>query len=253
MIRTISAVVAFVALALVAAAAPAAPLLLVSVAPSTGSPGQEVDVLVGVKGAANLGALEFRLTFDSAVLEMKKCDPGVFAAAAGILDFKAGDAGKAGMGLASTQGLNGDGDLFKVTFLVRGQPGQKSPLHLEAVRAWEATTVTESLVSVENAEFTVVPGAGGGLGRWIATAIGILALLAVVWLVRRGLAGRSELPASDALPTFTPEPSEFTHRCSKCGQTICLPSTMLARPFKAEGVGQNKSAPNRQGVRPTER
>jgi hypothetical protein len=168
--------------------------LLISIGPAEGAPGTEVAVPVNAKGVSDLGALQFRLTYDPAVLEGKKVERGPAGTNAGIVDFNFGQEGRAGIGLASTKGLTGDGVLLTVVFTVRGSAGQSCPLKLDAARAWDATNVAEALTQTQDGSFTVSSPASS---HWIwAAVVGSAILLLVILVIARSR--RSRRPSQAA-------------------------------------------------------
>jgi hypothetical protein len=66
-------------------------------------------------------------------------------------------------------------------FLVKGQPGQKSPRKLDNVRAWDGKTHLDFLVAAEAGEFTV---ASGGWPWWLIALLALLAIVILLFLIK---------------------------------------------------------------------
>jgi len=225
--------------------------LQVRVDAAQAAPGAEVEVPIHVKGATNLGALELVLTYDAAVIKALRVEAAALAERALYAQGKVTTPGRVPMGLASGKvSLHGDGVVFTVRFRVQGQTGQKSPLKLEFVRAWQNETSGEMLVDTQGAEFLVTSGfpwllvlaiVGGG--------VVLLALLMLLARRRRPAPAPGGAPAVPRLvthPGFVQSPPTgfiagappapaggvtFKHQCGTCGGVLRLPQEMLGRQF----------------------
>ena len=214
----------------------------IKVASVNGPAGKEVSVPIHVESKDEMGCMQFALVYDPAILEVKGLEAGPLLPADATVDFKADQAGylQGGFVCSVTKaGAKGDGAALKVVFMVKGQPGQKSPLKLEKVRAWE-TSDPEILVQTEAGELTVV---SPSQIPWlhIGIAAGVLVLLLLVFLIaRRGHSQPATAHApttSAAPPRFAPDEPTFQHICKKCGGSIRLPRSMVGQTFQCAGCG----------------
>jgi hypothetical protein len=224
---------------------------------ANGPAGKEVSIPIHIESKDEMGCMQFALEFDPAILEVKTLEAGPFLPDGATVDHNKDQAGWLRGGFVcsvSKPGLKGDGVALKVVFTVRGHVGQKSPLKLERVRAWESSD-PEILVQTEAGELTVVPPTNFPW-LYIAIGAGVLTLLILLILVyaiaRRGgrpavapagpTASAPAAPAT-ALPSFTPEgATTIAHTCSKCGGVIQLPRAMIGQPFQCGACGAKQVA-----------
>lgn len=228
----------------------------VKVGKVSGPAGGEAAVPIHVQSKDEMGCMQFALVYDPAILEVKTVEGGPFLPAGATVDHNSDQAGWLRTGFIcspSKQGVKGEGAVLNVIFTVKGQVGQKSPLKLEKVRAWESSD-PEILVQTEPGELTVVSATQI---PWLYIAIGagtLLVLLFLVWLIRRQPAGyagsgfapptaavaspRAPAAPGAALPRFTPEgATTIAHTCSKCGGVIQLPRAMAGQSFQCGACG----------------
>lgn len=115
---------------------------------------QSLEVPVYLKGANNLGSLEFVLVYEPAVLEVSKVERGSLGPDA-MFDFGNRTSGRLWAGLIDPSGINGDGPVAVITFDVVGTDGAESPLVLESVYAFDATTLLDVLIESSAGGFMV--------------------------------------------------------------------------------------------------
>jgi len=145
----------------------------------TGPASSEVKIPINVESAKGCGALQFDLTYDPAVMEVKSVDEGAILSGA-MLTFNVPTPGRLKVAVVTQEPLPGDGELAIVSFSVK-DTGQ-SPLVLDNAKAWEHASNLEMLVSVVPGQFTVT---GRSLALWIALGvIGLVVLLIGVKLLR---------------------------------------------------------------------
>lgn len=212
---------------------------------ASGPAGSSAVVPLMVKSAAGLGALQMSVGYDPDVLEPTEVEPG--ALLSGLVDFNIVSPGVLSIAMATSQAVNGDGELMLLSFNVLG--GSESLLELSEVRAWEQATSFEMMVTAESGRFTV----GGGLPFW-GIGSGVLVLLAVAvvlvfWRRSRSRASArpgvkpppvavrpSAMPRADGpitsnpdgiplpvtpVPAANPAPSvEPTAHCNTCGTSL---------------------------------
>ena len=233
-------IVACVALACGTPVARAAPESLTILVDSvSGAPGQDLEVPIRMKGARDLGALQFRLSFDPTVLEASKVEPGEATADAGM-EPSIGSDGRIGLGFYTLKALSGEGVIFKVLVRVRGAVGQKIPLKLDVARAWDEANTAEMLVTTQDGEFTVISAPWRIELWWIAAAAGgLFLMLMIIWLSRRKSRSPQSRAVADEIPTYGRELT-FKHHCSGCQQVIELPQSAIGKPFKCAGCGETQ-------------
>ena len=170
--------------------------------------GDGVEVPVELTGAAAIGAVHLEITFDPDVLTPTDVVGGSMASSA-LVDFNATD-GRVVIGVVSGDGIDGDGSVVIARFDVIGSDGATSPLTLENVQAWEATTDRFELkIDTTDGTFTVYNG--GGLPWWLIAAMLLLVVLLVVWRRRHRRASVPPVPPVAPVPTGPPAPPMSGH------------------------------------------
>ena len=151
-----------------APAATQAPVPTATVAPAATSAPKpssvvrpKVEVPVDLTGARNLGSLEFVLVYEPSVLEFAEVKTGSLARNA-LIDFGTRTKGRLWAGLIDANGINGDGPVAIISFNVVGPGLTDSPLSLESVSAYDATTLLDVLTESS-------PGRFAGEGRSVTT------------------------------------------------------------------------------------
>jgi hypothetical protein len=186
-----------------------------------GAPGREVIVPIQIQSKDEMGCLQFALQYDPAILEIKSVGPGSLLPDGATVDFNGDQLGwlRAGFVCSVTKkGMVGDGVALNVVFVVKGKLGDKSPLTLQRVRAWEPSD-PEILISTEVGEVAV---ADTFPWLWIAIAGGCLLLGLLLLMLRRRGATVGPAVSSRPAPIAT-----GGARCPKCqtlataGQRFC--------------------------------
>ncbi len=121
----------------------------------TGTAGARVDVPLQVTNGADIGAIQFDVLFDSAIAQVITVTRGAAAGANAVLEFNAAEPGRVRVGVASAEGLKGEGVLATVGLTVTGNAGQSTALAIANSRAWEKTSHLEALVKTEPGQLTV--------------------------------------------------------------------------------------------------
>ncbi|MCH7605917.1 MAG: hypothetical protein IH962_02070 [Chloroflexi bacterium] len=142
-----------------------APVATATVAPAAPTPTPvvrtKIDVPVNLTGARNLGSLEFVLVYEPSVLEFAEVKTGSLARDA-LIDFGTRTKGRLWAGLIDANGINGDGPVAIISFNVVGPGLTGSPLSLESVYAYDASTLLDVLTESS-------PGSFAGEGRSVTT------------------------------------------------------------------------------------
>jgi len=173
--------------------------LTVRIPPTEAIVGTVVRVPIALENAADLGAVEIDLEYPPNILEFINLEPGGLNP--GMVEFKIVQPGLLRIGSISEPALNGNGDLFLISFKVLG-PGTAS-LDFRKVKASEgasgAEIPTTSKAGAITAQAASTPAAGGGglaippqnrLMNWIlvieaVVGVGVLGLLIVIIMVLR--------------------------------------------------------------------
>lgn len=207
------------------------------VAPTVeGAVGQEIKAPILVKDAQGVGALELELTYDPGVLELIEVQPG--AILSGLVDFNVLQPGRVKIAMATSQAVNGSGELFVISFKVTAA-GQ-SPLGLENVLAWEQANSQEMTANLKPGAFktsggTTVAGSPG-FSYLTVGAILIVLVIAILGffftkklLAAAGKAGVQSEPGSAVMQHHLGASSTMGYsvsglRCLECGQILSLDS-----------------------------
>lgn len=133
----------------------------------------EVTVPVLVKGAGGLGPLQMELLFDSQQLQFVKAAEGS-GFGIGLFDFNLLEPGRVRLVMTGdpSKPIQGDGELFTVTFRANASASGTSALTAELIRAWEQTPEAHDMrVTVE------------------AGSVEITSQEKPIWLIVAGVAG----------------------------------------------------------------
>jgi hypothetical protein len=151
----------------------------VAVGSTQAGAGKEVEIPITIKGTAGIGALQLDLTFDPKILEAKTVDKGPLAPNA-LLEFNSQQPGRLRVGMVIMNGLPAEGIVATAHLSVRGKDGDKTPVTLERVEAWNFKTDLDYLVSTQPGVFTVTAG-----WPWLLIAAGAALVLLIVMLATR--------------------------------------------------------------------
>ncbi len=151
--------------------------------------GADLEVTVQAREAQGMGPMQLDLRYDPAVLEFANATAGD-SPSIGLFDFNLLEPGNLRLAMTGNPGqpLEGEADLFRVTFQVIGGSGQQSPLNADNVRAWEQTEDSfDMIVEVEPGLVLVRGGVSVVLlaGAALATIILVVAALYIMRKLRR--------------------------------------------------------------------
>ena len=113
-----------------------------------------VNVPIHLTGAENIGSLEFVLTYDPSVLEVTGVEAGGLAQSA-LFDYGTRSPGRLWAGLIDSEGINGDGPVAVVSFKVIGPGASTSPVALENITTYDASSLLDILTNATSGSFTV--------------------------------------------------------------------------------------------------
>ncbi len=154
-----------------------------------GASGAKVEVPISVRAAQQLGALQFELVYDPAVLEAHTVEKGSMPQEITVgSNVVSPGRLRVVMNAPARESISGDGTLLKALFTVKGQDGKGCELRLEQVQAWDNTKPDappyEMLVAVEHGKFTVTSG-GAPVGLILGICGGVVLLVVVIVAVAR--------------------------------------------------------------------
>jgi hypothetical protein len=157
------------------------------VASVEGAPNSVVEVPIQITGANNIGAVQFDVMYDPAVVKAQSVARGPAAGDNALLESNPAQPGRLRVGYASAEGMKSDGIFATMRFAVTGSTGQSSTLTLENSRAWEISH-DEALVKTEPGKVTVATH----YTLWLLIAaiclvslLLMLIVIIVIWLVLR--------------------------------------------------------------------
>jgi len=149
--------------------------------------GASLDVPVMADVPDAVGALQFDVTFDPAVLSISDVTSGALLGNA-LVEFGGEPAGTVAVAIASLDGISGNGDLVVLTFDVVGDGGDSTALEVSDARAWEGENHLEVLVDAQGGDVSIAESGGGFPMIYVIAALALLlvAVVAVTMLRRRG-------------------------------------------------------------------
>ncbi len=118
----------------------------------------EFKVPINLKGAANVGSLEFVLSYEPAVLKVTGVEIGALADGA-LLQSSMDTPGVVWAAMVDANGISGDGPAAVITFTVVGDSDAITPLELERVAAYDATTLLDLVAQASPGSYAVKNGA----------------------------------------------------------------------------------------------
>jgi len=126
----------------------------------TADPNSTVQVPIRLDKASNIGSMNFVLTYNAQVLKVNKVDGGSLVSGALFTpNYKSPP--QVRFGLASSDGINGNGTIAYIEFQVIGAAGSSSPLTLSEVDTTD-TSGKAVTVTTQNGTVTVASETGPG-------------------------------------------------------------------------------------------
>lgn len=129
--------------------------IIVAAGSGQAAAGADFSTDITTHGGAPLGAMQFVLSWDPAVLEYKSLDKAKLLADGAMLDSKADPSGHLSVAWVAGEAIDAEGPLLTVHFAVKGQGGQHSTLAVEKLRAWgpgsahHASAADQHLIDVQ--------------------------------------------------------------------------------------------------------
>lgn len=155
--------------------------LTVSIADAGAVPGNILTIPIVLQGADNIGSMDIVLAYDSSVLQATGVEAGDLGKNA-FIESGTDTPGKVVIALADASGINGDGSIVFVSFLMKGDTGSSSPLTFEELSVHNLDLV-EVLPTVRDGSLTVSePSPTGG---YADSGLLLLAVLGLAAFTRR--------------------------------------------------------------------
>ena len=164
--------------------------LTLRIPPTKAIVGTETRVSIVAENAADLGAVEIDLEYPPNILEFINLEPGSLQP--GMIDFNVVQPGLLRIGSISEPSLNGQGDLFLISFKVIG-PGTAS-LDFRRVAASEGASGAgipakpqSGTITAQAAGSAVLPAMGSGRTNWAPVIGGVIVVELFAIMVGIGL------------------------------------------------------------------
>lgn len=171
--------------------------LTLSVESVSSSSGSEAVVPIQIRGANDVGAVQFDLMYDGALLTPLKVEVGALAASS-LLEFNSDTPGRLAIGVVTVDPIHGDGELARAQFKINAEAGQVIDLDLQNALAWDETNLLPIHVNAEAGQISVTSqGMDTGWLLWLGLALVALCCLGVLFvLIRRFGNSRRNRPAA---------------------------------------------------------
>lgn len=124
----------------------------------TATPNSVIKVPIRIKGASNIGSMNFVLTYDAQVLKVNRVETGPLLTGA-LFTPNYQTPPLVRFGLATSGGITGSGTMAYIEFQVIGADGSSSPLAFSKLSTRDASG---GLVAVTNRDGTVTVATSGG-------------------------------------------------------------------------------------------
>lgn len=183
--------------------------------------GASVEVPITTEQCKGLGALQFDLTYDPAIVEPESVETGS-ALPSGLVEFKLKAPGLLGIALISSVPVSGSGELLKVRFKPLATEGSSTALAITSETAWDYENNLEMLVTTEAGSLSVAPAARADKlppngESWNPLMIGgvvVLVVILIIALAMRRRGSQSSAAAASASNTSCQSVGSF---CEECG------------------------------------
>ncbi len=190
---------------------------------------QSVMGVVKVNKAANVGALQFGMEFDPAVMRIVSVEAGELLPNAMVEFNTAGSV--CSVALVSAEPISGSGNLVQVTIEAIGSSQAHSALTVRDPQAWDGISNAPLAVTAQEGAVRIAGGdSSTGLVLMLALILCLL-MVAMLWFYFRqrkvsaapGVAQASAAPLSHDVPNF----------CSHCGARVATNMNFCAQCGKA--------------------
>ncbi len=161
--------------------------LTITIPDTNGEVGKKAEVSVMIEDASNVGSIDLTILYDPSILEISKVEKGNLVK--GMFSSNTENDGIIVIELADSNGINGDGEIAKLTFNVLGNGS--TPITIQNAKAYDVESHGDIEVTVENGNFQASPasstnqGGGGTPGFEIQTVIIIFMIAIFIFKLRR--------------------------------------------------------------------
>ncbi len=184
--------------------------------------GSSIETPISTERCDGLGALQFDLTYDPAIVEPESVEAGS-ALSNGLVEFEVKSPGLLRIALISSAAVNESGELLKVRFKPVAAEGGSTDVEITGEAAWDYENNLEMLVTTEAGFLSLTPDAPPtkvlpNSDLKVPLVIGgVLLLLVVILIIALAMRGRKpQTPA--AAPSARDASSESEGAfCEKCG------------------------------------
>ncbi len=136
--------------------------LTITIPDTSGEIGKETRVSVIVEDAVNVGSIDLTILYDPSILEVLKVEKGDLVK--GMLSSNTDNEGIITIGIADSNGINGDGEIARITFNVLSN-GSTS-VTIQNAKAYDVDSHADIEVTVEHGNFQAAAAStsqeGGG-------------------------------------------------------------------------------------------
>lgn len=157
--------------------------LEVKVEDGSGAVGGNAVLSVTLRDAQNLGSMDLVLSYDPEILKVVNVEKGSLVK--GLFSSNTEQAGVIAIGIVDSKGINGDGEIARITFevLKKGE----SPIEFVDVKAYDVETHVDLKVTSENGIFRAEEGTAKEQKKSPGFEIGfaVLALMIILTLIWR--------------------------------------------------------------------
>ena len=131
--------------------------LEIQIPESSGSQGETVQIPIHVKNAENIGSMDLTVTYDPTILKVKDVDKGDLNK--GMISSDSTTSGILSIAIADQSGINGDGEIAKISFEVINKTGD-TPIRIETLEVYDVDA-NEISANSEDGSFTVTEKKAG--------------------------------------------------------------------------------------------
>jgi len=160
--------------------------LTIKIPDKTGYVGKTITILVNIEGATDVGSVELTIVYNSSLLDVKKVEKGSLLK--GLITYNASEKGVIAINLIDSNGINGDGEIAKITFDILSTTAVNTTLLLQNVKAYDVNTYTVLPVDTINGILNISTGGGSSSqtpGFELVTFLSVFVLLTIPIMLRR--------------------------------------------------------------------
>ena len=159
--------------------------LTLSIPDTTGYIGKTVTIPVKIENASNVGSIELVILYNDSLLNVKKVEKGSLVK--GLITYNTSEAGMIAVNLVDSNGINGDGEIIKITFDILATTEGNTSLVIQNAKAYDVDTYTDLPIDTTTGMLTISTTSGTTQtpGFEIITFISAFTLLAILLVLKR--------------------------------------------------------------------